>query len=832
VREKVIPEVVINNPSRNVDKVFHYFIPTDKAEQVKVGVRVLVPFGGSNKKVEAFVINITDYTEIPHLKPISDVIDGSPLFNEKMIQLAQWMKKQYLCTLYEALKVIMPPGIGLKMQEWVKMNEKADKEYINSNIKNSKLQKRIVNTLIENGGSIEYNELALIVQSNYLRKSINLLQSKGIVDIVQKSYSAVKEKTVRLAYLSVSEEEALYFIEDAGKRAPVQAKMVQILLENETVALSDLVLFSKGSYSAVNSLYKKGIINFRSHSVVRNPYDETRFKKTEAFVPTDEQKNVIKLLSEKIKASVVSTSLLRGVTGSGKTEVFLQVIEYAISIGKQAIVLVPEISLTPQMVERFISRFGSRVAVFHSGLSLGERYDQWRKAKNGEVDVVVGARSAIFAPLSNLGIIILDEEHENTYKSEVSPRYHAREVAEKRAQIENAVVLLASATPSVESYYKAKTGVYSLFEMTRRYNSAPLPTVDIVDMREELANGNKSIFSKKLKEAIKYNLKNKQQTILFLNRRGFSTFVSCRNCGNVLVCPHCSISLTYHIKNNRLVCHYCGYSIRNVSICPTCGSNYIRYFGIGTQRVEEEIKALFPEATVIRMDVDTTGSKYSHEKILNTFRDKKIDILIGTQMVSKGLDFPDVTLVGVLAADMSLNIDDYRSNERTFQLITQVCGRAGRGNIEGKAIIQTYQPDNYTIQLASRHDYISFYSKEIKMRRQLEYPPFSQIVCILVTGIDEKAVIEKLNKMISDFRGKLMEKGYNSLCHGIFGPVSCPISKIKNKYRWRALIKCKQSEEILKVLSDLLQEHYGIYNSSVKKAALNIVIDVNPINLY
>ena len=824
-----IAEVIINNPSRNVDKIFHYIIPDDKLQQVQLGVRVLVPFGGSNKKVEGFVVNITNRSEVAQLKNISEVIDETPLFNEKMLLLAKWMKHRYLCTLYEALKVIIPPGIGLKLQEWITIHPNVDEQYINSRIKTSKIQKQIVSILMESGGSIEYSQLALLIQSNYLRKSVNTLRDKGIVTVIHKCFSPVKDKTIRVAYLAVSEEEVLDYIDSVGRRAPAQVRILEILLQTGAVAVSDLVMFSQGSYSTVNTLYKKGLINYREQAIVRNPYDERKYQRTTAFTPTAEQKNVIQLINEKIRNGISSTIMLRGVTGSGKTEVFLQVIQHTISLGKQAIVLVPEISLTPQMVERFVSRFGSRVAVFHSGLSLGERYDQWKKVQNGEVDVVVGARSAIFSPFHNLGIIILDEEHENTYKSETAPRYHAREIAEQRSRLENAVVLLASATPTIESYYKAKTGKYLLLEITKRYNEAPLPEVYIVDMRQELMCGNKSIFSTELQHAIELNLKHHEQTILFLNRRGFTTFVSCRNCGHVLTCPNCNISLTYHINSNRLMCHYCGYSMRNVEKCPACRSKYIRHFGVGTQKVEQEVKALFPTASVLRMDVDTTSSKFSHEKILEMFKNQKIDILIGTQMVSKGLDFPNVTLVGVLAADMSLNIDDYRSTERTFQLITQVCGRAGRGNIEGRAIIQTYQPEHYTIQLAKNHDYLTFYETEIRMRKQLDYPPFSQIVSILVTGVDEKAVEQKINDITLDFKQKIFSQGYNNLCKGIFGPVPCTISKIKSKYRWRVLIKCLDCVEIRNILDDILQAHYGIYNN---KTDLNVIIDINPINFY
>jgi primosomal protein N' (replication factor Y) len=828
VVENNIAEVIVNNPSRNVDRIFHYLIPQEKLTKVKIGMRVLVPFGNGNKKTEAFIINRVNHSDMSNLKEICDIIDEIPLFDEKMLCLINWMRERYLCTYYEAIKAVSPPGIGLKHQEWIKINREIDNDTIEKKVKNSSLQKKIVKVLRENDGCLEYSQVAFLLGSSNIRSSISSLQKKKIIIISNEYRSLVKNKTIRLACLAISREEAIDHLEMMRVKAPSQARILEILMENEFVALSDLVMFSQGSYSAINSLYKKGLIHYKDHVIMRNPFADKQFERTGAYKPTLEQENVIKLTTEHIRNSIPATILLRGVTGSGKTEVFLQIIDQVISMGKQAIVLVPEISLTPQMVERFMSRFGDRVAVFHSGLSLGERYDQWKRIKNLEVDVVVGARSAIFAPFQNLGIIILDEEHENSYKSELPPRYHAREVAQQRSVNEKAVILLSSATPSIESYYKAERGEYILTQMLKRYNNAPLPKAKIVDMREELVRGNKSIFSTTLKEEIEYNIRNRQQTILFLNRRGFSTFVSCRNCGYVLNCPHCNISLTYHINNNRLTCHYCGYKIKNVSICPKCHSSYIRHFGIGTQKVEQEIQQLFPDASVLRMDIDTTGSKFSHERILSTFKDQNIDILIGTQMVSKGLDFPNVTLVGILAADMSLNIDDFRSSERTFQLITQVCGRAGRGDIEGRAVIQTYQPDDFTIQVAKNHDYLAFYKNEIQIRKQLNYPPFCQIISILISGTDEQAVVRKINELILDLKKQIKESGYGKVCSEILGPTPAPISRLKNKFRWRALLKCADNLEIRKLLNNLLYEFYN----NKKNAGVNLTIDINPVNMF
>ncbi len=783
--DNIIAEIIVSNSSINVDKIFHYRIKNEMLDKVCIGKRVIVPFGASNRKIEAFVINIACKSVPNDLKYVNSIVDEQPFFNEKMVELIKWMRDRYLCTYYDAIKAIMPPGVGLKLQEWISLIDGLSHDDIKGKIKNSKLQQQIINIINKNGGSVEYSEIAKLIGGASIRQSINSLLSKKLINVFNRSFTQVKDKTVRMVSLAISNEEAEDYLLELSERASVQARVIEILLQNDSVSTVDIVAFSNGTYNTLNTLLRKGVVKYTEHIIERSVTTLKTPKETFAFKPTFEQNNVIDSVIKHLNAEKHTPILLRGVTGSGKTEVYLQIIARAIKMQKQAIVLVPEISLTPQMVERFAGRFGSRVAVFHSALSLGERYDQWKKIRASEVDVVVGARSAIFAPFNNLGIIIVDEEHENTYKSEISPRYHAREVALKRGINEEAIVLFSSATPSVESYYKAIIGRYKLVSMEKRYNNAELPKVSVVDMRTELANGNRSVFSAHLKNEIEHNIANKQQTILFINRRGHSTFVYCRSCGYVCTCPHCNISLTYHAYDNMLSCHYCGYRQRNVSACPNCSSKYIRYFGVGTQKVEQELKNIFPEASIIRMDVDTTGKKHSHERILNIFSEQQIDILIGTQMVSKGLDFPNVTLIGVLAADMSLNIDDYRSAERTFQLITQVSGRAGRGEIEGRAVIQTYEPENYTIRIAKDHDYLTFFNSEIKIRKQLGYPPFSIIISLYVSGPVEGDVIAKINSIVDSFKEKVnANEVLKAIVYDVLGPIPAPIKRIKNKFRW------------------------------------------------
>ena len=550
-------------------------------------------------------------------------------------------------------------------------------------------------------------------------------------------------------------------------------------------------------------------------------------KRTNSLELTDEQQDIM----NQINVEEFGEYLIHGVTGSGKTEIYLQLIEKVINCGKTAIVLVPEISLTPQITDRFLARFGRIIAILHSKLSQGERYDEWKRIQKGEAKIVIGARSALFAPLQNIGIIIIDEEHDASYKSETTPKYDAREVAQKIAIANNAVLIYGSATPDVRTYYKATHNInkdnnleitcskdrnIKLLKLKNRISKNGLPDIKIVDLREELATGNKTVFSRLLYQEIKKNLENKEQIILFLNRRGYSTFVMCRDCGYVVKCDTCDVSMTYHVTKNKLLCHYCGKEKQNVMICPECGGNNIRYFGTGTQRIEADIHKYFPEASVIRMDVDTTTTKNAHEIILNKFKNEKIDILLGTQMITKGHDFENITLVGVLAADASINIGDYRANERTYQLLTQVAGRAGRGDKKGRAIIQTYMPDEFSIVTAQKQVYEDFYINEINVREKLNFPPFCDIIVAVIIGTDEKAVISDSEQFYNIF------KDYFET----YKPVPAPISKINDNYRWRILIKAKVTDEVIERINFCLDNFEIIKNKDNK---LNF--DINPNNM-
>ena len=635
------------------------------------------------------------------------------------------------------------------------------------------------------------------------------------------SNKRMQDKKINFIYLSNKIKNYRDVIQEL--RGDKQKKAIEFISKNEGLTISEIMEFAEVSRETINSLVKKGLLKIEEQKVNRNPLALKKREANEKLKLTDEQKNANNKIEKSIDEKRYEEFLLYGITGSGKTEIYMQLIEKIINEGKSAILLVPEISLTPQMLDRFVGRFGKeKLAVIHSRLSVGERHDEWIKIKEDRAKIVIGARSAIFAPVQNLGIIIIDEEHDNSYKSESSPRYNAKEVAEKICKENNIPLVLGSATPDISTFYKTQKGEITLLKLTQRANNSKLPKVEVVDLKKELALGNKSMLSQSLFESMKHNLEKKNQTILFLNRRGYSTFIICRECGYTMKCPNCNISLTYHRFHNKLKCHYCGHEENIVKNCPSCGSDKIRYFGTGTQKLEEEIKKTFPEASTIRMDVDTITKKNSHEEILNKFKNENIDILIGTQMVVKGHHFPKVTLVGVIAADSSLNIDDFRANEKTFQLLTQVAGRAGREKLPGKVIIQTYNPDSFPIEYSKEQNYDSFYKTEIKLREQLKYPPLCDIIVVGFSGEDSKEII-KAGTFVHNMLKTNLEK-YNI---NVFNPMPAPIDKIKNKYRWRIIAKGNVTEEVSIVINKCLQKYY---ESGISKKT-NIVVDVNPNNM-
>ncbi len=676
---------------------------------------------------------------------------------DKQISLAKWMSKRYFCNISDCIKLMLTPGTRNKNKE-----------------------KRI------------------------------------------------QDKTINCVYLKKDIEEIEFEIETGKIKSEKQKRLLNFVKDNEGTTVPEIEMFTDCARGIVNTLVKNGYLEIIEKKVERNPLLGRNCEKTNNLKLTEEQKNAYNRVEEAIDKNEYKQFLLYGVTGSGKTEVYLQLIEKVLKIGKNAIVLVPEISLTPQMLDRFISRFGkSDIAILHSKLSIGERHDEWERIRERKARIVIGARSAIFAPIENVGIIIIDEEHDSSYKSETNPRYNAKEIAKILAKENKAPLLLGSATPDINTFYNAtnenedgntKT---KLLTLTKRANESSLPKVEIIDLKQELANGNRSMLSMELYNSIEENISQKRQTILFLNRRGYSTFIMCRNCGYTVKCPSCNISMTYHSYEKKLKCHYCSYEENLVTTCPECHSDKIRYFGTGTQKLEQEINKQFPNASTIRMDIDTVTKKNSHEEILNKFKNENIDILIGTQMVVKGHHFPNVTLVGVIAADSSLNIDDYRANERTFQILTQVAGRAGRENLPGKVIIQTYNPDNFSIICAQKQNYEMFYETEIALRKQLKYPPFCDIILISFNSLNETNIKNISNEMYKKLLEKLNQEEFK-----IFRPMPSPIDKIQNRYRWRIIIKGNMTVEANEVLNQTLKE---IYSRNIKD--IRISIDVNPNNM-
>lgn len=676
---------------------------------------------------------------------------------DKQITLAKWMAKRYFCNISDCIKLMLTPGTRNKNKE-----------------------KRI------------------------------------------------QDKTINCVYLKKDIEEIEFEIETGKIKSEKQKRLLNFVKDNEGTTVPEIEMFTDCARGIVNTLVKNGYLEIIEKKVERNPLLGRNCEKTSSLNLTEEQKNAYNSIEETINKNEYKQFLLYGVTGSGKTEVYLQLIEKVLKIGKNAIVLVPEISLTPQMLDRFISRFGkSDIAILHSKLSIGERHDEWERIREKKARIVIGARSAIFAPIENIGIIIIDEEHDSSYKSETNPRYNAKEIAKILAKENKAPLLLGSATPDINTFYNATNEdeegntKIQLLTLTKRANQSSLPKVEIIDLKQELANGNRSMLSMELYNSIEENIKQKRQTILFLNRRGYSTFIMCRNCGYTVKCPNCNISMTYHSYEKKLKCHYCSYEENLVTICPECHSDKIRYFGTGTQKLEQEINKQFPNASTIRMDIDTVTKKNSHEEILNKFKNENIDILIGTQMVVKGHHFPNVTLVGVIAADSSLNIDDYRANERTFQILTQVAGRAGREKLSGKVIIQTYNPDNFSIICAQKQNYEMFYETEIALRKQLKYPPFCDIILISFNGLNEYNIKNISNEIYKKLSEKLNQEEFK-----IFRPMPSPIDKIQNRYRWRIIIKGNMTVEANKILNQTLKE---IYSKNIKD--IRISIDVNPNNM-
>jgi len=817
----MIAKVIVDVPARETDRPFDYLVPEKVAPLVRPGVRVSVPFGP--RLHQGFVMEVTDATDMnpAKLRPLRSVLDASPVVTEELLDLAVWLSDTYACPLFTALTALLPSALKTKKETVfqlgsVRMEDAGDDPAL----------RELIDYVSRKG---QVTEESLLKAFDGRLDTVRTAMERGWLIHTHQMKDRLGKKKQLFIRPSASAEALKEAARKAGKRAPKQAELLEVLsgLAEQAagpVPLADLLKETGTGASAVKALEAKGLAAIEEREVERDPYANRRFVRSEPLPLTDTQAAALRPIREAIHERRYAPFLLHGVTGSGKTEVYLQAMQACLDAGREAILLVPEISLTPQTVNAFKGRFGDEVAVMHSRLSQGERYDEWRKIARKQVRIAIGARSAIFAPFTNIGLIIVDEEHESSYKQEESPKYHARDVALRRGERHGAAVVLGSATPALETYLDAYRGLYTLLEMPDRVAHRPLPEVSIVDMRQELKDGNRSMFSAALRTGIEERLKRGEQTVLLLNRRGYATFVMCRSCGYTVQCPHCDITMTYHRTSRHSRCHYCGYTERAAETCPSCGSEHIRHFGAGTQRVEEELAKLFPGIRTIRMDVDTTSEKGAHEKLLSAFRERKADVLLGTQMVAKGLDFPYVTLVGVISADTMLRLPDFRAAERTFQLLTQVAGRAGRHSLPGEVVVQTYTPEHYSIQYASKHDFRGFARRELLSRRELRYPPYCKLALATLSHEDISKLIPSSERFALELKRKFLPYAREPQKPEALGPVPSPIPKLKDRYRFQLLVKYPGDFHVapaLRAAADALSD-------DIRKHKLSIQLDVDP----
>ncbi len=795
--QTVRAKVAVEHTAYHFDQPFDYLVPEHLLPDILPGCRVMLPFGKANSMRQGMVLALVS-GPLPdnHIKSITAVLDQAPLLTNEMLQLVTWVKERYFCTLFDAVKLMLPAGLYWKLQTEFSLEPGVSCDLWEPL---SELEQQVCQFLKEQPKPVEKTKLCRKFSLPANTKILDHLCSLGIL---KKSSGAARQvgdatrKMVRLTQAALCKQ--------PSKLTPRQQEVYRTLLDIGSASVKEICYFTGVTTAVVQAMVNKKVAEYFEDEVYRNPYTvpETCAVPEEICL-SDEQEQAFCKIQEDYGADEGKAALLYGVTGSGKTLVFLKLIDLAVKQRKGVIVMVPEISLTPQTIARFHRRYGTQVAVFHSGLSAAERLDEWKRVKRGDARIVVGTRSAVFAPFEDIGLIIMDEEQEHTYKSEASPRYHAREIAKFRCVSHKALLLMASATPALESFFAAKSARYSLAMLPTRYGQAKLPEVILADRSKEPLQGSLTSFSPVLLEAIGQNLSEGKQSILLLNRRGYHTFVTCKSCGEVLMCPNCSISLTYHSANHRLMCHYCGYSAPFSKECPQCHELEVHCTGSGTQRAEEQLCQAFPQARVLRMDTDSAMTRLSYEKKLRQFAQGGYDIMLGTQMVAKGLDFENVTLVGVLSADQALYQDDFRSNERAFDLITQVVGRSGRGKFSGKAIIQTVTPAHPILTLAARQDYLSFYEQEIQFRKAMLYPPFADLVTVGFVGEREEKVQAASQEFLRIF-GAMAQNEYPKLPLRVLSPSPALVAKISNKFRYKLMIKCRNDRVFRQMLSRLL----------------------------
>ena len=816
---------LLDNPFP-IDGEYDYRIPEELQGEVSVGRFVSVPFGTANRKRSALVVRLKETSDYKDLKPVLTVLSPNLSLDREMLGLCAFMKQRTLCSTGDAIRSMIPAAAFSKLISYYSIREEqklSSPEELSEGdyALYSHLEQRgecSADTLRDAfGPGVELRLKRLVAKGYLLHKELFKDASEGLL---QKTYC-----------LSVSPDETGELPEEMGKLTSKQQKaVVSALLEAAApLSMSELCRLAEVTEAPVRTLLKRGILLELATKIDRNPYADLPYVGREEIALNEEQTAAYEELHKLAFSGEPKAALLFGVTGSGKTAVMERLIDDLLDAGKGVILLLPEISLTPQTLAIFCARYGEKVAVIHSALSAGERYDAYRKIRTGDAKLVVGTRSAVFSPVQNLGAILIDEEQEHTYKSDQSPRYHARDIARYRCGQNNCLMLLASATPSVESFYKAKEGIYTLLRLTRRYGDAELPRTEIVDMRREVQHGNLTMLGRRLVDELAARKEANEQSILFLNRRGYHKFVSCRSCGEALVCPNCSVSMTYHTAPGRydagqMICHFCGHREPLPKVCPACSSPHLAPFGFGIQKVEEELGSTFPEQKLLRMDTDTTTTKFAYEKLLGAFRNHEADILLGTQMVTKGHDFPDVTLVGVLSADASLYLDDFRASERTFSMLTQVVGRAGRRDHTGLAVIQTMNPDHEVIRLAAVQDYEGFYEREIRLRKLLVFPPFCDIALLTLTASDEGRLLRCATLLNEEL--KALKDEYGDVEFVAFGPFEAPVYRVENKYRMRMVLKCRLNRSTYAFLGTL------VCRFSEKAGRLaTLSVDLNPSSL-
>lgn len=811
-----VARVAVAAATYSIDKPYDYIVPEPLMQRARIGVRVTVPFGRGNRTSEGVILGIDHEKRREELKTLTAVLDDESMITPAQIKLALWLRERYFCTLYDAVKTLLPAGLLYRIREIYHLA--VDRETALDAGGNER-ESRVLETIVAHGGCAEVESIKLACGEE-IGSVLQELCRRGVLTKETSAKQRVNDKMVKRVTLAVGPEEALALVEPKKRSSPLRYEVVRLLSAIGSALSSDITYFTGASMQTLRGMEKSGLVTITQEETLRIP--EVREADCEEIVLSDEQRAVYDDIIKNLDAQQPTCTLLYGVTGSGKTAVYIELLKETVRRGKRGMILVPEIALTPQMMAKFSAHFGSKVVMLHSGLHLTERYDQWKRVRRGEVDVVLGTRSAVFAPLDDVGMIIVDEEHEDSYQSENTPRYHARDVAKFLCTHHNAALVLGSATPSVESTWQAQRGAYQKAILRNRYNRQPLPRVLIADLRNEVRAGNNGSISALLQSELEENIRRGEQSILFLNRRGNSRMLLCGECGAVPECPRCSVPLTFHSANGRLMCHYCGHSERAWDLCDDCGGK-MKHVGSGTQKVEEELHELFPDVEVLRMDADTVSG--NHEKLLEKFEKKKIPILLGTQMVAKGLDFENVTLVGVLSADLGLYMDNYRAAERTFSLLTQVVGRAGRGSKDGRAVIQTFTPDNEVIVSAADQDYNAFYSTEIRMRRARRYPPFADVFTLTISGQEEGAVLHAAVQLREGMRQALSYPSLSNLQTELLGPAPAPILKVNNRYRYRLFWAGRNDH----ATREIIAYYVRAFHQKKENRGMNLFVDCNAV---